>query len=42
MIEYIFNYAYIELDTKRWLNFLDDIKYKDDKDLNNVKNENNI
>ena len=40
--EYIFNYIYIEQDTKRWFNFLEDMKYKDDKDLNNSKNENNI
>jgi len=37
--EYIFNYIYIEQDTKRWFNFLEDMKYKDDKDLNNSKNE---
>ena len=39
--EYIFNYDYIKQDTKRWFNFLEDIKYKEDKDLNNTKNENN-
>ena len=39
--EYIFNYDYIKQDTKRWFNFLEDIKYKEDKDLNNAKNENN-
>ena len=40
--EYIFKYAYIEQDIKRWFNFLENMKYKKDKDLNNVKNENNI
>ena len=40
--EYIFNYAYIEKDTKRCYNFLEDMKYKEDIDLNNSKNENNI
>ena len=40
--EYIFNYAYIEQDTKIRFNFLKDMKYKEVKDLNNVKNENNI
>ena len=40
--KYIFNYAYIEQDTKIWFNFLKDMKYKEVKDLNNVKNENNI
>ena len=39
--EYIFNYDYIKQDTKRWFNFLEDIKYKEGKDLNNAKNENN-
>ena len=40
--EYIFNYAYIEKDTKILFNFLEDMKYKEVKDLNNSKNENNI
>ena len=40
--EYIFNYFYIEQDIKRWFNFLEDMKYEEDKDFHNVKNENNI
>ena len=40
--EYIFNYAYIEQDIKRCNIFLEEMKYKEVKDLNNVKNENNI
>ena len=40
--EYIFNYAYIEQDTKIWFDFLEDMKYKEVKDLNNANNENNI
>ena len=32
--EYIFNYAYIEQDTEIWFNFLEDMKYKEVKDLN--------
>ena len=40
--EYIFNYAYIEQDIKRCNIFLEEMKYKEDRDLNNSKNENNI
>ena len=40
--EYIFNYAYIEQDIKRRFNFFEGLKYEEDKDLNNSKNENNI